>query len=47
MSFPKLNATLYGRLFTHGKTYFEITLPKYSYSEQFNLNYNYFTGYFK
>jgi len=47
MSFPKLNTTLYGRLFTRGKTYFETTLPKYSYYEQFKLNYNHFTGHFK
>jgi hypothetical protein len=47
MSFPKLSTTLYGRLFTHGKTYFETTLSKYSYNEKFNLNYNHFTGKFK
>ncbi len=47
MSIPKINATLYGRLFTQGKTYFETTLQKYSYSEQFKLNYNHYSGQFK
>ena len=47
MAFPKLSTTLYGRLFTQGKSYFETTLPKYSYEEKFKLKHYYLTGQFK
>ena len=39
MNIIQLNKTLYGRIFTQGKTYFETIHPYYIYSEKFKLNY--------